>query len=176
MKNLISITDFVLETQWLTCGSPRVDTSDRLRAYNSIIDYANFLKQPLELWMFVPCDEYGNVLEEPKEYFDWYKWGDFSKYGKSITPKCKEYNQAKERCLFEGFYMEKAILFYKIEKYSDIEFPYLFYKDGLYQDSQDYAPIKVERFIEDICNTKAFEYLFNQGIELTPPTIKQLGL
>ena len=28
-------------------------------------EYAKFLRQLLELWMFVPCDKDGNVLEEP---------------------------------------------------------------------------------------------------------------
>lgn len=33
---------------------------------NIIYNYAKFLKQPLKLEMFVPCDENGNVLEEPQ--------------------------------------------------------------------------------------------------------------
>lgn len=33
--------------------------------YKSVTNYANFLKQPLELWMFVPCDENGNYYEKP---------------------------------------------------------------------------------------------------------------
>lgn len=45
-----------------------------------------FGKQPLELWMFVPCDEDGNVLEEPL-HDDFYYW---------------EYKKGEERCLFEG--------------------------------------------------------------------------
>jgi len=31
-----------------------------------LFSYANFLSQKLELYMFVACDENGNVLEEPK--------------------------------------------------------------------------------------------------------------
>ena len=36
--------------------------------YNKCINYANFLKQPLTLGMFIPCDLDGNVLEEPFNY------------------------------------------------------------------------------------------------------------
>ena len=36
------------------------------KALSWIYNYAKFLKQPLKLEMFVPCDEDGNVLEEPQ--------------------------------------------------------------------------------------------------------------
>ena len=52
-----------------------------------VLNYATFLKQPLELWMFVPCDEDGNVLIEP--------------IGQNPIYWSREYQKAKERCLFE---------------------------------------------------------------------------
>ena len=52
---LISMTDFVLYCS-KNVGHPRT--------INSIISYAEFLKQPLKLEMFVACDENGNILEE----------------------------------------------------------------------------------------------------------------
>lgn len=49
--------------------------------------YGKLLLQKTKLWMFVPYDEYGNVLEEKKPFQDnYYLW-----------------EQAKERCLFKGF-------------------------------------------------------------------------
>lgn len=33
--------------------------------------------------------------------------GDFSKYGKSITPKCKQYYKAKSKVIFEGFELKE---------------------------------------------------------------------
>lgn len=68
MKKLIEMTDYVLE-QWNRAGI------EELQKYYNIAKYAYFLKQPLTLGDFIPCDENGNVLEEPKEYYDWYKWG-----------------------------------------------------------------------------------------------------
>ena len=55
-----------------------------------IYNYCTFLQQPLELWMFVPCDENGDVLEAVPYYADGIE-------------KVNEYKKAKERCLFEGF-------------------------------------------------------------------------
>ena len=79
MKKLIEIIDYIIE-QHEQC------ISSTSRTYN----YAIFLKQPLELWMFVPCDEDGNVLEVVPYYADGIE-------------KVNEYKKAKERCLFEGF-------------------------------------------------------------------------
>jgi len=86
MKNLISMTDFVLEQK---------DSYYNQRFFK-IENYANFLKQPLELWMFVPCDDDGNILEEPKHNWTLGLWA-----------RQKEYQQAKERCLFEGFEVKR---------------------------------------------------------------------
>lgn len=65
MKTLIPMVDFVLERRATLdvnfCG---------LKTYSNKIDeifnYARFLKKPLQLGMFVPCDLEGNVLEEPE--------------------------------------------------------------------------------------------------------------
>lgn len=73
---LIPMTDFVLE-QHEQC------ISSNGRTYN----YAKFLKQPLTLGMFVPCDLEGNVLEE---YHD-------------LENKNILYEDAKKRVLIKGF-------------------------------------------------------------------------
>jgi len=66
MEKLISMTDFLPEHP-----------------------YSKFLKQPLKLWMFVPCDDDGNFLELPSiNEQDTWLW--------------VQYKQAKERCLFDG--------------------------------------------------------------------------
>lgn len=93
MKKLISMTDFVV--------SDKVKSQlEYVDAYKLIRNYAHFLKQPLELWMFVPCDENENILEEPKLF----KSEDCEEQNKTITDiRFKQYQQAKERCLFEGF-------------------------------------------------------------------------
>lgn len=89
---LISMTNFVLELQ----NSVSNDCPFEL-----CINYANFLKQPLELWMFVPCDDGGNVFEEPV-YSEPTCEDEIGKHDELIY----QYQQAKERCLFvwqDGF-------------------------------------------------------------------------
>ena len=53
---LISMTDFVLDQ----CNNNKSCVYFENVCYN----YANFLKQPLTLSMFVPCDGLGNILKE----------------------------------------------------------------------------------------------------------------
>jgi hypothetical protein len=52
------MTDFVLKQ------SERIINCEltHLESHHQIVDYAKFLKQPLKLEMFVPCDEDGNVF------------------------------------------------------------------------------------------------------------------
>lgn len=67
---LISMTEFVLkestnkEVSKNLSGFSDIVNNKRL-SYDNILKYANFLKQPLELWMFVPCDENGNIVKKP---------------------------------------------------------------------------------------------------------------
>jgi len=64
-------------------------------------DYAKFIIQLLEIWMFIPCklvDGVWVVLEEP------YNDGMNDQYYLSAL---EEYQQAKERCLFDGFEVVK---------------------------------------------------------------------
>ena len=100
---LISMTDFVLECY---------EKNDN---YQNIADdcllYANFLKQPLTLGMFVPCDDDGDVLEipHPKPFQGRQKYDD----------DLEIYNEAKSKVLFNGFYLDET---YKREK---LQLPYL---------------------------------------------------
>ena len=64
---LITMTDFVL-LRSETPEEPIFKLIHGAKHFELCENYANFLKQPLELWMFVPCDEDGKVFEEPEEY------------------------------------------------------------------------------------------------------------
>ena len=69
------------------------------KALSWIYNYATFLKQPLKLEMFVPCDDEGDILEEPKieeEYVDEHTTQIFAQYQYDL-------DKAKEKVLFEGF-------------------------------------------------------------------------
>lgn len=71
-------------------------------AMSYVVSYANLLSKKLEIWMFVPCkfiEGVWVVLEEPKEndlcgsFFDMQTGFHYE----------KEYQEAKDRVLFEGF-------------------------------------------------------------------------
>lgn len=104
-KTLISMVDFVLQKiteNNLELASLTIKwQSDANRL--QVERYATFLKQPLKLGMFVPCDENDVPLEEP--LFD-----------EVDLPYGTQYQQAKERVLFEGFEID----YDKIVKNGDI--------------------------------------------------------
>jgi hypothetical protein len=139
---LISMTDFVLEQVKLL----KTQENNILQFRNNITNYAYFLKQPLKLEMFVPCDEDGNVLEMPVNYEIWLKLhnndvgGEKGTFGFLIH---EEYQKAKEKVLFEGFEIatnkegEKVILGdYTCLKVSDLE-------NGTIEDLVKYVHIKI---------------------------------
>ena len=83
-------------------------------------NFDNFLEQQLKLEMFVPCDEDGNVLEEPKieeEYVDEHTTQIFAQYQYDL-------DKAKEKVLFENIPISQAKWlvnsFSTIESLSDI--------------------------------------------------------
>lgn len=98
---LISMTDFVLEQKRFV----KPISNNRLfgceKFFERVENYATFLKQPLKLEMFVPCDEDGNVLNEPKDWKTYESGGSAFMNIDEILP-CQDYKKAKEKVLFEG--------------------------------------------------------------------------
>ena len=100
------MTDFVLEQVR--------KMEDKETTYLKIFNYAKFLKQPLKLEMFVPCDNQGNILKEPKKDNFLTQSGLYQT--DYHTESLKQYEQAKEKVLFEGFtYNSEDELIEKIE-------------------------------------------------------------
>lgn len=69
-------------------------------------NYANFLKKPLHLGMFVPVDPLGNVLKEPKNYTSWKALDHNTKGETNETAAFEEYRiyqAAEQQCLFKDF-------------------------------------------------------------------------
>lgn len=92
---LISMTSFVLEQ-----NKNLKIAEEIIPNYKRIVKYAEFLNQPLTLGMFVPCDENGNVLNEPINYDVWEKMHKTS--GSTIGfSEHENYLKAKEKVLFE---------------------------------------------------------------------------
>lgn len=74
-----------------------------------IIKSKNFLKQPLQLGFFVPCNFDGNVLEEPNhlDYKIKNEYGELifmsELFKNRYSNDYGKYQEAKERCIFNGF-------------------------------------------------------------------------
>ena len=134
---LIPMTDFVLKIdEFLPQDLGQFFDSWRMSQLRLIKNYAKFLKQPLKLEMFVPCDEEGDILEEP------------TNYEKRLLNMMTEYNdevytyyQAKEKVLFEGF---KPYEDYECTKYEDV------YVDEEVCDGK----FTIEELIKDVGKTK----------------------
>lgn len=103
---LIPMTDFVLKIdEFLPQDLGQFFDSWRMSQLRLIENYAKFLKQPLKLEMFVPCDEDGNILEEPNidhsKYYTIQNNGYLDRV--MFNDDVEIYEQAKEKVLFEGF-------------------------------------------------------------------------
>ena len=68
ITHLISTTEFV---KLVKDNSTSLTERSIANQYIQCLRYANFVSQKPELWMFVPCDEDGKVLEEPEQYNSW---------------------------------------------------------------------------------------------------------
>ena len=91
---------------------------DRASRFHKIENYAKFLSQKPEKWMFVPCDENGNVLEEPVYTSEKNKF-----YNKAYFEK---YKQALDRVIFEGFtlsgdWLESEHLYFSLRNFDTLE-------------------------------------------------------
>jgi hypothetical protein len=75
--------------------------SDRARRFYLIQKYADFLLKNIEIGMVFPCDEFGNVLEEPIQ--EHYADCNEEQNAKDWLYNLEKYNQAKERVLFKAF-------------------------------------------------------------------------
>jgi len=115
---LISMTDFVLELYNNTNAIKNENGWEavqihRIQSFVKCANYANFLKKPLKLEMFVPCDDEGNVLKEvekgrDKLYDSQDTSSDSQHYHQQWHMRINQYQQAKEKVLFEGFETDKS--------------------------------------------------------------------
>ena len=91
---LNKLSDYVLEKQ-MKFDSGFINVTEFA---DSVISFTEFITQSLNLWMFVPCNQNGELMKEPYDTGMWSKWT-----GKERSEYCDSYEQAKERILFKGF-------------------------------------------------------------------------
>lgn len=161
MNKLIPLSEYVLEEKrkMIETFEEPGTTSDDLRAYKNFISkvtsYTEFLRQPWTLGMFVPVDENGNLVSEPKYEFNW-----------GYLDELKVYNEAKERVLFEGFYQESAHTVFNDELKVRI---FLDTYQFMVEDSLGYGGGNLNgETLEDLANA-------DLKLPLTPSALKIIG-
>ena len=109
---LVPMTDFVIKMMFSK------NYPNHKEALKQIFSYAELLKQPLKLEMFLPCDEDGNLWEYPPTKEEW-EWAqkDSADAEQSFKQKEYYYEKAKEKILFEGF---KPYEDYECAKYEEV--------------------------------------------------------
>ncbi len=115
--------------------------------------YSKFLKLTPQIWMFVACDSEGNVLEEPTRYSN-------DEYD---TIELEEYQQAKERCYFEGW------------KYDGTEEGFIYLKKDdtlLIFDTENKTLMFLNNMITD--NISTIEDLIPYNLTLTATAQKEI--
>lgn len=110
MENkLISLSEYIeLQEKLIPYeNSGTVAQCDRMFV-RRVISYQRFLKQPLTLGMFVPCDENGNVLNEPRMIARTIGFEEQDVFWD--IDEVEAYRIAKEKVLFKGFNFEGDLL------------------------------------------------------------------
>ena len=110
------MTDFVLQAVQTPNVNEAICWEQTEARLQKIYQYSLFLKQPLKLEMFIPCDEDGNILITPTEFNPIY-WSE-------------QYKKAKENVLFEGFEVKNHSNFKKSIGTKSNIFHVFWYQDG----------------------------------------------
>lgn len=154
---LISMTDFVLEK---SKNAPLEDYNQVNETFvNKVINYANFLKQPLKLEMFVPCDDEGNVL-------DCKEWKQFEGKVTDLSFILEKHKKAKEKVLFEGFQANGIQEGYWCVELTNTDNWIIFHNNTVILENE---------FGEEIC-LYTVECLINLDITIAQSALKKIGL
>ena len=138
-------------------------THDNEWMLSNVLKYASFMKQKPELWMFVPCDEDGNVLEEPENIPAKLGLG-LDHFSKKEIDEMDTYLEAYSRVIFEGFSYKDGVLFYNKPYKRDL----LRFEDGRLKYKNNGYMYYLNTIEEGVLN--------NLNPEVTQSKAKELGL
>lgn len=147
---LISMTDFILQTKNDFVYSENAKYEEN---FKQIVNYAEFLKQPLTLGMFIPVDKHGNITEPLKGCCSGADCGCMGMpVNVSSREEMDEVLEAESRVFFKGFRLMEGGLPCTVINDDGKRF----YLGGVYNHT-----------IEDKISHK---------LELTESALKQIGL
>jgi hypothetical protein len=166
---LISMTSFVKKQGniGMEIQSLRHQQSDRARRFYLIQKYADFLSKEITKGMFVPCDEFDNILKEPEPY---YENKGFDECPEPIWDnlECEQFLKAKERILFKDFQVVNLPIkqgYYSKSITDSSGLLHLFWYSKV---SENWSLSQDLNIIETLT--------FFNSIELTETAIKEIGL
>ncbi len=163
---LISMTDFVLHESF-GVGNEIINHQTFFKKVSS---YAQFLKKPLELGMFIPCDEEGNILEQVSkpdaEDYRNDEGGNFELYNFNMKAYTS-YKKAKNRVLFDGF------VFTDSQKYS---IPLSVSPYGLKDEKIQLTKLKDSGAYHTWLQLNTIEDLVQCDLKLTENALAHIGL
>jgi len=150
---LISMTDFVLKTVQTPNVNEAICWEQTEQRLNQIYQYSLFLKQKLEPWMFVPCDNDGNILN----------YQDIKQSVIDGTENWSLWENAKERVLFDGFEWNVAKFCDEPMIEIESEYGYLVYdcQDGTFQNENEVFFESIEDIIFKLKLTDAAKKRIN---------------
>lgn len=157
-NKLISMVEFTKNVRE-TSGDPNPSNN-----FKDCLSYAKFLSQPLALWMFVACDSEGQPFYEPQEK----NFTDEACFvNNAYFMEHFEWQQAKERVLFEGFDIQNSKIFGEYDK------KYLAYKTG--GRFADLNPFKPTLWLGGHTFTTVESLIVGyKDLTLTPQAVKQI--
>lgn len=156
---LIPMTDFVIE-YYSHEGYADLQT---LKLMNN---YANFLREPLTLELFVPVGQTGNILKEPKNYTSWKslehnRKEPYDPESSIASDEYRLYQEAEQKCLFEGFKI--AYNGYSVVRIT-----------AVYNEAIELSFNKNERMFQKFKDVESLTYF--DEIYLNETALKKLGL
>ncbi|MDR3026074.1 hypothetical protein [Chryseobacterium sp.] len=163
---LTSLSDYVLEQEKIILdeieysGSTSEDYRSMVQFITLVTNYTKFLKQPLTLGMFMPVDEDGVVLKEPKKEDYTLEELEASYMGIDVL----DYHEAKEKVIFEGWIHE--------DRYGWVQH----HKLGLEINTETGTLAIFHENGIGYGYVKKAEDLVSYGLELTPSAIEAIGL
>lgn len=166
------MTDFVLQFEQNEAKSPEL--RNFLKGVDTVVNYAKFLKRPLTIEMFVPCDEAGNVLEEPNEYANWIRAIEIDEFNYFADgwDGCRQYHEAKEKVLFKNCVTYDYTPHYQTKRLminlNHQSFVRIYNKFEYYNGKID------KDFLPHFSEIPNIEYLVQYDLELTESAIKKI--
>lgn len=133
LKSMLDFTSLI--DSWIDYS----DHNDCKKGLDLIMEYANFLNQKPELWMCVPVDEEGNVMEKPStfglqpddlpEEFELY---------------CSKFQEAQEKVIFSNVSTVHKDGNVHFVTFNSGEAIGLGFKNSIYQTIEDLAELNVK--------------------------------